>query len=126
MLESVHYKQRIQFTKKREFANVSLQNMVVKCSNKKMSVKCCVMRLVCCFCVCMLVTSRFRRSWLAEMRKGELSVLVSLSQYITSPRQVLCSFLLVVTDGNLAPRGSWQNYKGDGKMGLVSLGRQLI
>ena len=55
MLESVHYKQRIQFTKKkREFANVSLENMVVKCSNKKMSVKCCVMRLVCCFCVCVL------------------------------------------------------------------------
>ena len=32
MLESVHYKQRIEFTKKS--ANVSFKNMVVKCSNE--------------------------------------------------------------------------------------------
>ena len=93
---------------------------------KKMSIKCCVMRLVCCFCVCVLVTSHFQSRWLSEMRKGEPSALLTLGQYIASSRQVLCSFLPVVTDGNLAPRGPRQNYKGDGKMGLVSLGRQPV
>jgi hypothetical protein len=31
------------------------------------SVKCCVMRLVCCYCLCVLIRSHFQRRWLAEM-----------------------------------------------------------
>jgi hypothetical protein len=55
----------------------------------------------------------------------EISFPSPLCLYIAYPQQVLCRFLPVVTDDNWAPRGPRQNYKGDGKMGLESLGRQI-